>query len=51
MKIVSKLLPALMAAVLVVSFADGASATKRLPEGVQAPAGRDTARSDMEILL
>jgi formylglycine-generating enzyme required for sulfatase activity len=37
MKIVSKLLPALMAAVLVVSFADGASATKRLPEGVQAP--------------
>lgn len=37
MKIVSKLLPALMAAVLVVSFADGASTTKRLPEGVQAP--------------
>jgi formylglycine-generating enzyme required for sulfatase activity len=37
MKIVSKLLLALMAGALVVSFADGASATKRWPEEVQAP--------------
>ena len=38
MKIAPKLLLALMAGALVVSFADGASATKRLPKGVQVPA-------------
>lgn len=38
MKVVSKLLLALMTGALVVSFADGASATKRWPEGVQTPA-------------
>ena len=38
MKFVSKLLPALIAGALVVSFANGASATKRLPDEVQTPA-------------
>ena len=38
MKIVPKLLLALMAGALVVSFVGGASATKQWPESVQAPA-------------
>jgi formylglycine-generating enzyme required for sulfatase activity len=38
MKVVSKLLPALMAGALVVWFSDGASATKQWPENVQVPA-------------
>lgn len=38
MMVVSKLLPALMAGALVVSLPHGASATKRLSEGVQTPA-------------
>jgi formylglycine-generating enzyme required for sulfatase activity len=38
MKIMSKLLPALMAGALVVAFSNGASAAKRLPAEVQTPA-------------
>jgi len=38
MKVVSKLLPALMAGALIVSFSHGASATKQSPESVQVPA-------------